>query len=160
MKVDMSPKAVKERLQMMNELWLLSVKLMNNRKIKSSKFSKIFETGELARYLYDYRSDLLTDAEKSAYKNTLVLKKIEYTESPTMKKMLREKWFSSDEKVLELLKDGEQQFLANLEARILRDNSDKEFLNLCPKCGYLTITPKAKQCRKCFHAWHDTKIEK
>lgn len=37
MKVDMSPKAVKERLQMMNELWLLSVKLMNNKKIRIAK---------------------------------------------------------------------------------------------------------------------------
>jgi hypothetical protein len=33
MKVDMSPKAVKARLQEMDELWELSVKLMNNRKV-------------------------------------------------------------------------------------------------------------------------------
>ena len=37
MKVDMSPKAVRERLQTMNELWLLSVKLMNSKKVKSAK---------------------------------------------------------------------------------------------------------------------------
>ena len=37
MKVDMSPKAVTERLKTMNELWLLSVKLMNSKKIKSAK---------------------------------------------------------------------------------------------------------------------------
>lgn len=36
MKVDMSPKAVKTRLKTMNELWLLSVKLMNSKKIRSS----------------------------------------------------------------------------------------------------------------------------
>jgi hypothetical protein len=40
MKVDMSPKAVKERLKTLNELWLLSVKLMNSRKIKSAKDNK------------------------------------------------------------------------------------------------------------------------
>lgn len=40
MKVDMSPKAVKERLKLMDELWLLSVKLMNNKKIKSAKDEK------------------------------------------------------------------------------------------------------------------------
>jgi hypothetical protein len=33
MKVDMSPNAVKARLQEMDELWELSVKLMNNRKV-------------------------------------------------------------------------------------------------------------------------------
>lgn len=36
----MSPKAVKERLKLMDELWLLSVKLMNNKKIKSAKDEK------------------------------------------------------------------------------------------------------------------------
>jgi hypothetical protein len=40
MKVDMSPKAVKERLLTVNELWLLSVKLMKSKKIKSAGDSK------------------------------------------------------------------------------------------------------------------------
>jgi hypothetical protein len=37
MKVDMSPKAVTERLRTLNELWILSVKLMNSKKIKDVK---------------------------------------------------------------------------------------------------------------------------
>ena len=37
MKVDMSPKAIKERLQTLDELWLLSVKLMNSKKVKTAK---------------------------------------------------------------------------------------------------------------------------
>lgn len=37
MKVDMSPKAVKERLKTMDDLWLLSVKLMNSKKVNSAK---------------------------------------------------------------------------------------------------------------------------
>lgn len=51
---------------------------MNSKKIKTreaKEFSKSFKTGELARYLFDYLSDLLTDEEKAAYKNTLVQKK-------------------------------------------------------------------------------------
>jgi hypothetical protein len=40
MKVDMSPKAVTERLKMLDDLWLLSVKLMNSKKIKSAKDDK------------------------------------------------------------------------------------------------------------------------
>jgi hypothetical protein len=40
MKVDMSPEAVTQRLKLMDELWLLSVKLMNNKKIKSAKDNK------------------------------------------------------------------------------------------------------------------------
>lgn len=36
MKVDMSPKAVTERLRTLDDLWLLSVKLMNSKRVKSS----------------------------------------------------------------------------------------------------------------------------
>jgi hypothetical protein len=41
MKVDMSPEAVTERLKTLNELWLLSVKLMNSKKVKSAKDSRM-----------------------------------------------------------------------------------------------------------------------
>ncbi len=40
MKVDMSLKAVTERLKTLDELWLLSVKLMNSRKVKSARKDK------------------------------------------------------------------------------------------------------------------------
>jgi hypothetical protein len=40
MKIDMSPKAVKDRLKTVDELWLLSVKLMNSKKIKTAKEKK------------------------------------------------------------------------------------------------------------------------
>ena len=39
-KVDMSPKAVTERLRTLDELWLLSVKLMNSKKVKIKKDNK------------------------------------------------------------------------------------------------------------------------
>lgn len=37
MKIDMSPEAVTERLKLMDELWLLSVKLMNSKKVKADE---------------------------------------------------------------------------------------------------------------------------
>lgn len=37
MKVDMSPEAVTERLKTLDELWLLSVKLMNSKKAATVK---------------------------------------------------------------------------------------------------------------------------
>ncbi len=40
MKIDMSPKAVTERLKTLDELWLLSVKLMNSKKVKIKKDNK------------------------------------------------------------------------------------------------------------------------
>jgi hypothetical protein len=40
MKVDMSPEAVTARLKTLDELWLLSVKLMNSRKLAPEKDNK------------------------------------------------------------------------------------------------------------------------
>ena len=40
MKVNMSPKAVTERLKTLDDLWLLSVKLMNSKKVKFAKDDK------------------------------------------------------------------------------------------------------------------------
>ncbi len=56
MKVDMSPKAVSERLRMMDDLWLLSVKLVNSKKIK---------TAESKNELSDYARDSRFAREKS-----------------------------------------------------------------------------------------------
>lgn len=116
-----------------------------------------YKKRELANYLYFYLSHLLTDEEKAAFKNTLVSMKIENADTDSMKKMLRKHWYSSDEKVLDLLKDGEEKFYERIEERVLKDNPDKSFMNLCPKCDYLTITPKAKQCRNCYYSWHEIK---
>jgi predicted transcriptional regulator len=57
MKVDMSPKAVTERLKTMDELWLLSVKLMNSKRVKTKKDKK--------NGLSDNTSNKIFAAEKS-----------------------------------------------------------------------------------------------
>ncbi len=46
MKVDMSPRAVTDRLRTLDELWLLSVKLMKSKKIRKAKDS----TSELSSH--------------------------------------------------------------------------------------------------------------
>ena len=51
MKVDMSPKAVTERLKTLDELWRLSVKLMNSKKVKIKKDNK----NGLSGYVRDSR---------------------------------------------------------------------------------------------------------
>jgi hypothetical protein len=40
MKVDMSPEAITARLKTLDELWLLSVKLMNSKKVEPEKDNK------------------------------------------------------------------------------------------------------------------------
>jgi hypothetical protein len=57
MKVDMSAKAVTERLKTLGELWLLSVKLMNSKKVKTAK--------EKENELPDHARDSRAAREKS-----------------------------------------------------------------------------------------------
>lgn len=110
---------------------------------------------EMAYYIFNYCQELLTKEENQAHKNLLVQQKIDSSENPTTKEMMR-KWESSDdENVLKLLENGSEEFYKRVVERVFRDNPNKEFLNLCPKCNALTATPKAKQCRKCYFSWHE-----
>jgi len=49
----------------------------------------------------------------------------------------------------------EKKFEREKVAIILWEKHKNEiYLNNCPKCGKITRTPKAKQCRFCHHDWH------
>ena len=109
---------------------------------------------ELTRYIFYSYFGLLTFKEKAAYKTSFAEEKAGNLEPGNLQDFLREKWDSRDPEVLELLKNGRDEFMRNVKDRILREHPDKVFLNYCPKCGGLTKTPRAKQCPKCFFSWH------
>jgi hypothetical protein len=67
---------------------------------------------------------------------------------------LRKGWLSTDKEVLELLKNGYQEFRKNTAERILKEQSEKIYFNYCPICKKLARTPQAKQCRYCGYSWH------
>lgn len=109
---------------------------------------------EITYYIFNYRQDLLANEENKAYRHLTVLQNIEFVESETQKRLMR-KWLSTDEKVLKLLENGENNFYKQTIERVFRNNPNEEILNLCPKCNALARTPKAKQCQKCFYSWHN-----
>lgn len=116
---------------------------------------------ETAKYIINYFSKLLTDAERMAIKHTTSTYKLECSTSDNsnLTRVYREKgWLTSDQSVLDLLKDGYEKFELNVANRILSRNSEKVFLNNCPKCNRLARTPYAKQCRHCGHSWHDLTV--
>ena len=110
---------------------------------------------EMAYYIFNHCFDLLKSEEYQAHKNLLVQQKINQSENQVKKERMRKSWLSNDEKVLKLLENGSEEFYKKTVERVFRDNPNKEFLNLCPKCNALTKTPKAKQCPKCFYSWHE-----
>lgn len=113
---------------------------------------------ETAKYIVNYFSNLLTSTESMAIRHTNSTYKLEHSTSDNsnLTKIYQEKgWLTSDQSVLDLLKDGYDQFELNVANRILNQNTDKVFLNNCPKCNKLARTPYARQCRHCGHDWHD-----
>jgi hypothetical protein len=59
----------------------------------------------------------------------------------------------ADEKTNQLVELGKERLEIRIAERLLKDSGDT-IINNCPKCGKLTRTPKAKQCRHCKHDWH------
>ena len=112
---------------------------------------------DTAKYIITYFSDLLTSSEKMAIKHTISKFKLEHTTSDNthLTRIYQEKgWLTSDQTVLDLLKDGYDNFELSVAKRILQVNSNKVLFNNCPKCNKLARTPYAKQCRHCGFNWH------
>ena len=105
--------------------------------------------------------NLLTSEEKMAIKHTSSMFKLEHSNSknPNLTRMYRENgWLTSDQSVLDLLKDGYDNFELNVANRIMEQSPEKVFFNNCPKCNKLARTPYARQCRHCGHKWHDLTV--
>lgn len=112
---------------------------------------------ETSKYIIHYFSQLLTADEKMAIRYTNSMFKLQHSSSENInwERIYREKgWLSDDPSVLDLLKDGYDNFEKMVASRILAQNPDKVFFNNCPKCNKLARTPNAKQCRHCGHNWH------
>ena len=111
----------------------------------------------LTWYVINYYGGLMTTAEALAYRILLLDAKVRHGYAPELLEDLR----PSDPEALALMpeasavmNDGYEQFARRVRDRILREHRDRVVLNICPKCGGLAKTPRAQQCRWCFHDWH------
>lgn len=128
--------------------------------IKSNR-NKIKVDTETAKYIINYFSNLLTDLERRAIRHTHSTSKLEHRTSDNanlIKVYIEKDWLTSDQNVLDLLRDGYKQFELNTANRIVSQSPDKVFLNNCPKCTRLSRTPYARQCRFCGHNWHNLSV--
>ncbi len=108
-----------------------------------------------AHYIVLYFGNLMTGVERLALRHSRSTFKLDGVENEKLTKVYyKAGWLSPDLEVLKLLEDGDDQFMINCAERILKENSDKVFLNYCPNCGRLARTPQAKQCRFCGFDWH------
>jgi len=107
---------------------------------------------ELIDYIYLYCDEFRTADEKLASRS------INWNAKDMNEKVrlfiLAKNWYSDAENIKEMIKDGFEVFKYKVAARIFEEHKDELKLNLCPKCGKITRTPWAKQCRFCFYNWH------
>ena len=116
---------------------------------------------ETAKYIIRYFSNLLKKKKKMAIKHTTSIYQLEPSTSGNLNltKIFRENgWLTSEQSVLDLLKDGYENFELNIANRIIDQNPNRVFFNHCPKCNKLSRTPYARQCRHCGHSWHDLTV--
>mgnify|MGYP001554884795 FL=1 len=107
-------------------------------------------TIEKAGYIIACYSDLLTLQEQKAlrhHRSTLKLADVKDARLTGM--YLKTGWLSDDPLILNYLSEGYVQFILRCAERIIKDNPDKVYFNLCPVCKKLARTPHAKQCRFC-----------
>jgi hypothetical protein len=115
---------------------------------------------DLAWYVFRYFGDLMNPVERRAWMHLAATVKLTGRSDVAAQKEARTKPklyqrnLTDDPEALRLASSGWDAFIANTAQRILTESGDRVFLNCCPRCGKLTKTPKARQCRFCRHDWH------
>ena len=118
---------------------------------------------EVSSYIVKYYSSLLSANERLAVRHTMSTYKLgeKGLNNPNVLRIYREKgWLASDQKVIELLKNGYDEFEFKVAQRILDEYPTRVFLNKCPQCKKLARTPFARQCRYCTYNWHNSVVAK
>jgi hypothetical protein len=109
---------------------------------------------ELADYIFNYCGKYFWENEKLANRHLNTLAKSNAANTAMYKVLQQRQWISNDPAVLELAKNGFEEYKRKVTERIFNEHKHELELNLCPICGKIARTPIAKQCRFCFHDWH------
>ena len=118
---------------------------------------------QLASYVIGYYGRFMHKQEQLAYRHLIGTAKVTKGRSDetaqvyarNAKPQLRQ-LLSDDPEALLLARDGLEAFVERTATRILADHAPDIFLNYCPRCNKLAKTPKGRQCRFCFHDWHES----
>jgi len=108
-------------------------------------------------YILRYSSNLMPKEERIAWRHYSTMYKHEFDldeESTRYNMYIKRGWISQDPEVLKLLDSGIDSFREKTAERILQENKTINLFDYCPDCKGLLRTPKAQQCRHCFHDWH------
>ncbi|HPF38825.1 MAG TPA: furin-like repeat-containing protein [Phycisphaerae bacterium] len=112
----------------------------------------------MTRYIYRHYRDLLT-AEERVAERIMQIRAKQAVYDPEGTRLLQR--FRAPEleatypALMQRIKaHGAAEVMRKAAERVIRDHSDRDLLNTCPKCDALCRTPKAMQCFSCGHDWH------
>ena len=113
------------------------------------------ENRELDRYVLNYFGNFMTELERLGQTAVIAEDKAKNTESSRMSKILIDKWGEKNNPgVVKTLSEGIDKFRRRVRERILEDHKEAIFINRCPQCNNIVMTPKAKMCLWCNYSWH------
>ena len=114
-----------------------------------------------AQYVIEYFGHFMSLRERLAYRHLVGTAKASHgrTDAAAQREVENTRhparhFLSVDPAVLQLASDGIDAFTLRTAQRILDQHPDEIVFNYCPRCGALAKTPKARQCRFCYHDWH------
>src|SRR5688572_1232 len=108
---------------------------------------------ELIDYIFKYCGKYFWEKELKAHWNLRALIQSEGSNIAMYKVLQHNEFISADPEILDLIKDGFEVYKIRVATRIFKQYKEELDLNLCPKCGKIARTPRAKQCRFCFYSW-------
>jgi hypothetical protein len=114
-----------------------------------------------AQYILRYFGHFMTKQEQRAQRHLFGTQKLTHgrsdataqREARNMSHPTRE-LLSDDEIILQMTSEGSEPFLLRTAQRIFEEHRSEILFQYCPRCGRLAKTPKARQCRFCYHDWH------
>ena len=117
---------------------------------------------QLTAYILNYYGHLASEFENDVLLALNLDAKAIQSESPIMKRKLREERDRIIERitnpqVVAMIARGRDYCRKQIRERIVRDNDISIDLNTCTKCGRLARTPNARMCVQCGHTWYDSK---
>jgi hypothetical protein len=115
-------------------------------------------TRRVTEYIYRHYPSLLTDVERSHARLRDDRFKAAASEARRRKEeagLQVDSWENLYPDLHEQLEEGTIGLdMDRAAARVLQERPHEVFLNTCPKCGSLCLTPRARACLDCGHTWH------
>jgi hypothetical protein len=113
-----------------------------------------YDEGQLlSDYVWNHCYAEMTESDRSAVRAIQLLQKANIVGNASVKNQILR--LMERESILDFAKSSENDIeglKSVIRNRVLEANP--HLINRCPKCFKVTRTPRAKQCRWCYHDWH------